>query len=116
MDWMPSFLIPYWRQALAWWQSLGPQGLYYAWLAAGVVGALIWLWFAYWMIRKLLGHRKYRGSWLNDLEYSRVMQMLQDAEREGKILQYEDSFALDAYRTGRHSSHRKHWHKGKTSA
>ena len=115
MDWIPLFALPYWQKALAWWHSLGSDGPYYVWLAAGAVGALIWIWFAHRVIRKILGHRKYRGSWLNEPEYAKVMQVLQDAEREGRILQYQDAFALDAYRTGKHSSLRKHWHKGNSS-
>lgn len=80
--------------------------------AVNAIVTLIGMYASYRMIRIGLGHRKYRSSWLNAEEYDKLMQMLHDMEREGRIIQHEDAVLLDEYRYGRKSTMRKFFSRG----
>ena len=115
MESLLALIEPIRNQLNGWWLALGPQAAYYVWLASGVIGLLFWLWVSHRVIRRILGHRRYGGAWLNREQYHAAMQELQERERDGKILQYRDAFLLDQYRHGGHSSFRKHWYKSRSS-
>lgn len=101
MDWMLSFALPYWQKALAWWYSLGPVGPWYAWLAGGVIGFLIWLWVSYRFIRHLLGHRKHHGAWFRPNEFEEFLDRLVYREKNGTIPSLIEAKLLDKYRPDR---------------
>lgn len=98
---MPLWMAELYRQAQAWWVSLGPDGPYYLWLASGVAGLLVWAWISHRLIRRLCGHRKLRGTWHNEARYREIMKMLhEDQERGRRVLSYEEIEALRRYRYG----------------
>ena len=101
MDWLLQYIEMYWRQVLAWWHSLGPQGPYYVWLAAGVVGFLVWLWLSYHLVRRLLGHQRIYGVWFKPGELDPLLDRLEQREKNGTILQLRDVNLLDRYRPDR---------------
>lgn len=115
MDILLQFIEVYRNQVSAWWYAIGPNGQYYVWLATGVTCLLIWFWLAHRLVRRLLGHRKYWGTWLNQEQFEALLQDLHEREREGKILHYKDAFLLDRYRNGAESKMRKHWQRSRTS-
>jgi hypothetical protein len=80
--------------------------------AINAIITLIGMYFSYRMIRIGLGHRKYRSSWVSGEEYDKLMQMLQDMERQGRIIQHEDAVLLDEYRYGGKSTTRKFFSRG----
>jgi len=101
MDWLFQYIGPYWRQALAWWHSLGPQGPYYVWLVAGAFGFLIWLRLSYYLVRRLLGHRKIYGVWFRPGEIDLLLDRLELSEKNGTLIHARELNLLDRYRPDR---------------
>lgn len=97
MDTLLKFIEP----ALAWWRSLGQAGPYYLWIAVGVVGLLLWSWAAYYVIRRLLGHKRHFGVWFKPQELEEWLDRMQAREKEGSILKLEEVALLDLYRFDR---------------
>ena len=91
------------RAALAWWLTLGPNGPYYLWLGGGVLALLVWSWVSYRAVRRILGQRKFNGTWYNAQRWLVLLQDTQDRERQGLILNYKEAKLLELYRTGRRS-------------
>ena len=90
--------LTYWHRAIEWWQAW-PDGLFYVWLLGGILGFLMWAWFSHRMIRKILGHRRHRGSWYNEVQYAELMQMLHEST-QSRVLGFEDMVALRAWKHG----------------
>lgn len=84
----------YQQQALAWWSSLGPDGPYYVWLVGGVFAAVLWLWFCHRMIRSILGHRKFRGTWYNADQLEVLVKMIDEDNAKGNRVMKHDEMAL----------------------
>lgn len=97
MDMLFQFIEP----ALVWWRSLGQAGPYYLWIAVGVAGLLFWAWTAYYVIRRLLGHRRHFGVWFTPQELDEWLYKMEIREKEGSILKLEEVILLDLYRPDR---------------
>jgi hypothetical protein len=83
------------------WRSLGDDGQFYAWLATGVAGIAVWTWAAHAILRRLAGHRKFRGRWYGESEYARLMQVLWEDQQAGtRVMSREELNALRDYRYG----------------
>ena len=96
-----DMLTQFWRQALAYWASLGQSGPYYIWLATGGLGLLLWAWASYLLIRRLLGHKKIHGVWFRPGEIEPLLDRLELSEKSGTILHARDVDLLDKYRPDR---------------
>jgi hypothetical protein len=98
---MPDWLSQILGAMSAAWQSLGDDGQFYVWLAAGVVGIAIWLWAAHLILRRLARHRKFGGRWYGEAEYAQLMQVLwQDQHAGSRVMSREELKALRDYRYG----------------
>jgi len=87
---------------LALWNSLGPAGPYYVWLLCGFVGASLWLWLVYWLVRKyVLLQVKVNGAWIRPEHLNELLDRMQQRERDGVILDLKDAQLLDRYRPDR---------------
>lgn len=86
---------------MAWWDSLGPSGPYFAWVIGGVCLFAGWAWISYRILRRVAGHRILRGAWYNDAQYRQLMQLLHEDQQSGRrVLSYEEIAALRKYRYG----------------
>lgn len=82
------------QSALAWWQSLGADGPYYLWLGLGIAGLLAWLFISHRVIRRLLGHRKFRGTWYNEQQFEVLLKVLQEDQQSGRRVMRHDELRL----------------------
>jgi hypothetical protein len=100
MDVVLQFIDPYLRLVLAWWSSLGPGGVYYVWIAAGILGLMLWAFVSYQLVRRLLGHQKVFGVWFRPGELDPLLDRLEEIAKNGTILQARDMAILDIHRPG----------------
>jgi hypothetical protein len=91
---LPAILLPYLEPVLNWWRSLGPAGPYYVWIASGVLGFtfLVAVWYRF--FRKLLGHRKFRGTWYNPYQFQELVNILNEDQESGRRVMQHDEIAL----------------------
>lgn len=91
---IPAWFIAQHQHAIAWWNSLGPDGPYYVWLASGAAGliALVTTW--YYVMRKVLGYRKFRGTWYNGQEFEGLLVILDRDQQAGNRVMRHDEIAL----------------------
>ena len=82
------------------WNSLGPHGPYYLWLASGGVGLAISLVVFSRLGRALLGHRKFRGRWFNPEQYRHLMQLLHEDQMNNRVLAHHELQALRDFKYG----------------
>ena len=50
-------------------------------------------------MRRILGHRKHRGTWYTQEQYAELMQILAE-HSQTRVLQHEDMVALRAWKYG----------------
>jgi hypothetical protein len=74
--------------------QLGPQLLYCAWLLAGVLGAAANACFGYFLVRRVLGYRKFRGSWYAESEYRELMRLIYRDSQRGLPMPADEIRAL----------------------
>lgn len=87
---------------LAWWKSLGPDGLYYVWLVGGVLFFVAWAWWSHRFIRKLLGHSRFRGSWYNAEQMEVLVKMIDEDNAKGlRVMKHDEMRLLRTWRFGR---------------
>lgn len=83
------------------WHALGGAGQYYVWLVSGCIGLLAWAVITYYVIRKLLGHRKYLGTWYSQTQYQALMQLLHEKQLAGsQVMAHAELKALRAWKFG----------------
>jgi hypothetical protein len=98
---MPAWLSQLPGTALAAWQSLDGEVRLIVWLALGVVGIAVWAGFAYVILRRLAGHRKFRSRWYRQAEYARLMQVLWEDQQAGlRVMSRQELKALREFRYG----------------
>jgi hypothetical protein len=95
--WLASQL----SRALAAWQALDSNAQVAVWWGAGAVGVIVWAWLAYWLLRRLAGHRRFRSRWFTEAEYHRLMQVLWEDQQEGaRVMSHAELAALREYKYG----------------
>ena len=77
--------------------ELSQNIVYYAWFVAGILGAAAYGWGGYRLMRRLLGYRKFRGSWYNDRQYRQLLQLIYDDSRRGVAMRDDEVRALRAW-------------------
>ena len=81
---------------------LGPDAARWAWVGAGIALALVWCWAAYRILRRLLGHRRFRGTWYSAASYGQLMQVIWEDQQSGhRVLSHEERTALREFMYGR---------------
>lgn len=76
------------------WRLLGPAAPYYLWLASGGVGLMLWLWASHALMRKLLGHRKFRGTWFDRDQLQDLVNILHEDQASGRRVMRRDEILL----------------------
>lgn len=95
-------LQEYQSKAVQWWASMGPDGPYYLWLAGGLLMFFAWAWFAHRLMRKLSGHRKFRGTWYNADQFEVLIKMINEDNAKGnRIMKHDEMSLLRHWRYGR---------------
>ena len=74
-----------------------PDLWYCAWLLAGLLGAAAYGWVGYRLMRRLLGYRKFRGSWYNDGDYRQLLRLIYEDNRRGVAMRDDEVRALRAW-------------------
>lgn len=65
--------------------------LYNIWAISGAILLLIWLYVSYGIIRRALGHRKFRGTWYNEHEFEQLLKMIhEDNERGHRVMRLDE--------------------------
>lgn len=64
------------------------------WLGVGVVGLIAWGYFSHLLIRKLLGHRKWRGTWYTEFELQELVNILWEDQASGHRVMRRDEIEL----------------------
>lgn len=80
--------------AIDYWKSLGPLGPYYLWLFSGAAGFLLWLVISYRIMRKLMGHRRFRGTWYNAHQFQQLVNILNEDQESGRRVMQHDEIEL----------------------
>ncbi len=83
----------------SWWASLDPDLQWDLWFGSGVAGLALWALVAHEVMRRLLGHRKHRGTWYNERQYAELMQLFEETAQV-RVLQHEDMVALRTWKYG----------------
>ncbi len=89
------------RQAVSLVQALTPDQLYTVWLWAGVVLFAALAWVCHRIMRKALGHRKFRGTWFNEEQYETLLKMIdEDCRRGNRVMRHDEMALLRQHRFG----------------
>jgi hypothetical protein len=98
---MPAWLNQTLSAVVDAWQSLGDDWRFLVWLAAGIVGVVLWTWVAYVILRRLAGHRKFGRRWYGKAEYAQLMHVLWEDQQAGvRVMSRDELKALRDYRYG----------------
>ncbi len=81
-------------ESLAWLDTFGANGRYYAWLTLGLLALLFWVWLAHRVMRKLLGHRQFRGTWYNEEQFQHLLKLLDEDCAKGLRVMRHDELKL----------------------
>jgi hypothetical protein len=88
-------------KVIAWWNSLTYDDFYNAWLVVGVVLFLFLAWLSHLIMRKTLGHRKFRGTWYNVEQYETLIKMIdEDSTRGNRVMKADEMKELRIWRFG----------------
>ena len=74
-------------------QWLG-DAAYWLWLSCGFAGIIAYCWISYRLIRRLLGHRRFRKSWYTEAEYRQLLQEIRADYRRGLPLHDDELQAI----------------------
>jgi hypothetical protein len=81
--------------------GLTPDDLFNLWAASGGVLFLILLWFSHLVMRKALGHTRFRGTWYNERQYETLIKMIdEDSARGHRVMRSDEMDALRLWRFG----------------
>jgi hypothetical protein len=90
-------------------QLLTPDQLYNLWAAGGFALFVIWCWWSYGWIRRLAGHRKFRGTWYNAAQYEVLIQTIHEDSASGRrVMQADEMAALRLWRFGSAKTFNRH--------
>ncbi len=97
-----GLLFAQWQaKGLGWWHSLSPDTVYYVWAGSGGLLFLILVWFSHLVIRKALGHRKFRGSWFNEDQFEALLKIIEeDCARGNRVMKNDEMQLLRRWRFG----------------
>lgn len=88
-------------ESYALWHGLTPGDHYNLWMASGGVLFLALLWFSHFIMRKALGHRKFRGTWYNEEQYETLIKLIdKDSTRGNRVMKKDEMDALRIWRFG----------------
>ena len=88
-------------KAIALWHGLTPTDHYNLWAASGGVLFLVLLWFSHLVMRKALGHRKFRSTWYNEQQFETLIKMIdEDSARGNRVMRSDEMDALRVWRFG----------------
>lgn len=88
-------------QVLAIWQGLTPEDFYNLWLAGGVVWFVFLFWLCYGIMRRALGHIRFRGTWYNARQWETIIKMIdEDNQRGHRVMRKDEMDALRMWRYG----------------
>jgi len=80
---------------------LGAESLYYIWMAAGAMGLVAWALFAHRAIRRIAGHRKFRGTWYSPAAWEGLLNILDEDQRSGnRVMRFDEIKLLREWRQG----------------
>lgn len=96
-----EFIVSFFHVAWKWWQALGHDVHYKIWLGAGAIMLVLWLWAAYYVTRRLLGHRRINGAWIGVEEFEAFLDRMVQKEKDGGSLTVADFQMLDKHRPDR---------------
>jgi len=82
------------QRAGEWFNSLGPDDFYMAWLASGVVLFAVLARISYLIMRRALGHRRFRGTWYNEIEFEVLLKMIEEDIESGRRVMRHDEMTL----------------------
>ena len=96
-----AWLTRGWLWSVSFWQGLSPENLYDLWLYGGVVWFLFLFWLCYGIMRRALGHVKFRGTWYSDQQWETVIKMIdEDNQRGHRVMRKDEMDALRMWRYG----------------
>lgn len=88
-------------KAIALWHGLTPDDHFNLWAASGGILFLMLLWFSHFVMRKALGHRKFRGTWYNEQQFETFIKMIdEDSARGNRVMKSDEMDALRLWRFG----------------
>ena len=96
------YLFDEWRQRLFdWYDSLGPWGPYYAKAVGAVLFLIAFAWLVYRIARRLLGHRRFRGTWYDEKQFQELLKMIdEDCARGHRVMKHDEMKLLRQWRLG----------------
>lgn len=81
------------------WNSLTPDDVYNAWMAGGGVMFLVLGWVSYRIMRRALGHTKFRGTWYDANQFETLIKMIdEDVKRGNRVMKSDEMRALRRWR------------------
>ncbi len=82
-------------------ESLSPSDRYYLWAGSGAMILLLCLWVSYRVMRKAFGHRKFRGTWLDEQQFEALITMIdEDSKRGSRVMKHDEMQLLRKWRFG----------------
>lgn len=65
------------------WYLAGGEGPMALWRWGGIVALVVWAWVAYRVMRRLMGHRKWLGTWYSAEQMEVIVQDLRAKQESG---------------------------------
>lgn len=84
----------------AWYQA-GGDGPYLLWLSSGLFYMLILLIVGCRLVRRILGHHKFRGTWYNEKQLQELLMMIYiDQQKGNRVMRHDESDLLRRWELG----------------
>ncbi len=80
--------------ALRSWHALGYELRYGIWLGVGLLVLAVMLISSYYLLRRLAGHHKFRGTWYSASQFAQLLNMLREDHRKGHRVMRPDELKL----------------------
>ncbi len=80
--------------ALRAWHGLDYELRYGIWLCLGLLILAALLAASYYLLRRMAGHRKFRGTWYSDSQFQQLLHMLREDHRNGHRVMRHDELKL----------------------
>lgn len=94
MDTLTAYLWFYFDQMLGFWYQLDHATRYNIWLSLGAAGLLTYLYVCYRLIRWILGHQRFRGTWYTPHQMQQLVNILDEDQASGRRVMQHDEIRL----------------------
>lgn len=96
-----NLILTYFPDLTNWREAFTYDVLYAMWSVSGVILFLVWAVWSYNLMRRIMGHVKFRGTWYSGKQLEAFIKMLdEDCSTGRRVMQYDEMSLLRQWKYG----------------